>query len=255
MIIRCSMSPRWLSNTYLVADRPGGRALLIDTGGPAEPILRMVDEMKVTVTHALCTHHHLDHVAHNDLYRRWLGCVVGGHPAERDLFGNLDVTLSDGMEILSGELRARCLHIPGHTAGQLAFVLNEERVFTGDTLFRGSVGGTRAPGHTCFADLRRSIMEVLMTLPPEMTVHPGHTDSTTIGREWELNPFIRMWRGLEPPGSATCAALGEPATLLLRAPDYDGGTKCWVRFDEGAREDIVPGSRVEDLPEGRDVHS
>ena len=123
--------------------------------------------------------------------------------------------------------------------------MNDERVFTGDTLFRESVGGTRAPGHATFEELRHSIMEVLMRLPKDMTVHPGHTEPTTIGEEWERNPFIRAWRGLDAPRETRCTALGLPATLLLRAKDYDGGTKCWVRFDEGNRLDVVPGSRVE----------
>jgi glyoxylase-like metal-dependent hydrolase (beta-lactamase superfamily II) len=134
--------------------------------------------------------------------------------------------------------------------GQLAFDVQNGHdssrcVFTGDTLFRGSVGGTRAPGHTTFEDIRRSIMDVLMKLPHELTVYPGHTDQTTIGGEWEQNPFIRIWRDLDQPGNGRCTAFGEPATLLLDAADYDGGSKCWVKFDDGDVLDIVPGSRVE----------
>jgi len=245
MIVERSMDPAWLSNTYLVADGPGGHGVLIDTGAPVDPILRKVEEHRLTVTHALHTHHHVDHTAHAERYRERLGCRIAGHRLEGGLFARLDVALEDGHEIAAGDLQIRALHIPGHTAGQLAFVVKGECVFTGDTLFRGSVGGTRAPGHTTFADLKRSILEALMTLPPEMVVYPGHTDPTTIGRQWGWNPFIRMWRGLDRPGAARCIALGEPATLLLRAPDYDGGTKCWVRFDDG-REDVVPGSRVLD---------
>ncbi len=247
VVITKSMSPDWLSNTWLMADRPGGRAVLVDAGGPVDPILAKCEALELTVTHVLCTHHHVDHVAHAARYRDRFGARVCGHAAERDLFDGLDDTIGHDEEIVSGDLRVRALHIPGHTLGQLAFVLNEERVFTGDTLFRGSVGGTRAPGHTTFEDIRRSIMEVLMALPPAMPVHPGHMGITTIGQEWETNPFIRMWRGLDSPGDRPCIAMGEPATLLLRGPDYDGGTKCWVRF-EGGREDIVPGSMTHDAP-------
>jgi glyoxylase-like metal-dependent hydrolase (beta-lactamase superfamily II) len=148
--------------------------------------------------------------------------------------------------IETGDLRIRVLHIPGHTLGQIAFVMNDERVFTGDTLFRGSVGGTRAPGHTTFEDLHHSIMRVLMALPPEWVVHPGHMGPTTIRQEWETNPFIRLWRGLDEPTATPCVAMGRRAQLLLRAPDYDGGTKCWVRFAEDGRLDIVPGSVTHD---------
>lgn len=246
MIIEKSMNTGWLSNTWLVADEPGGHAVLIDTGGPPEPILAKIEELKLTVTHALCTHHHIDHVSNNQLFRSALGCTVCGHQAESSLFGDLDTELVDGQEIESGKLRIRALHIPGHTLGQLAFLVNEERVFTGDTLFKGSVGGTRGPGHTNFEDLQHSIMDVLMKLPRETEVHPGHTDPTTIGREWEENPFIRIWRGLDSEGSGRCSVFGHDGTLLLRAPDYDGGTKCWVRFDDGTL-DVVGGSMTQDV--------
>jgi hydroxyacylglutathione hydrolase len=117
-------------------------------------------------------------------------------------------------------------------------------VFTGDTLFKGSVGGVRAPGSTSFADLQHSIMDVLMKLPPETRVHPGHTDPTTIAAEWEGNAFIRLWRGLDDEGDEACKVADQDATLVLWAPDYDGGHKAWVRWPDGS-DDIVPGSRVE----------
>lgn len=246
MIIRKTMHPDWLSNTWLVADEPGGHGVVIDTGGPAEPILEHIRTLDLTLTHVLCTHHHYDHVEHNGLYVREFSVPVCGHGDERALFGGLDQALASGETVTSGSLQLVALHIPGHTCGQLAFVVDQQAVFTGDTLFRGSVGGTRAPGHTTFADLRRSIMDVLMALPREMTVHPGHTEATSVGHEWEHNPFIRAWRGLDEIQPKPCMALGEAATLLLRAPDYDGGTKCWVRFDDTGREDVVAGSRVDD---------
>jgi len=65
-----------------------------------------------------------------------------------------------------------------------------------------------------------------------------------VGEEWEHNPFIRVWRGLDPEGDQPCTAMGEQATLILRAPDYDGGTKAWVRWPDGS-DDIVPGSQVQ----------
>jgi len=118
-------------------------------------------------------------------------------------------------------------------------------VFTGDTLFKGSVGGVRAPGSTTFADLKSSIMDVLMKLPPATVVHPGHTDPTTIGDEWDQNAFVRIWRGLDPESNDRCRVGSESATLVLFAPDYDGGHKAWVRWDDSGRDDIVPGSMVE----------
>lgn len=239
-----TMHGSWLSNTWLIADREGGHAVLVDTGGPTGPILEAIEEWGVTLTHVLCTHHHYDHVAHNGDYKSRFGCPVCGGRAERELFGGgLDTELTDGDELQAGDLRIRALHLPGHTSGQLGFLINEERVFTGDTLFRRSIGGTRGPGHTSFEDLQHSIMEVLMKLPMDTVVHPGHMQPSTIREEWEANPFVRFWRGIENHEEVPCTAFGQPATLLFSCDDYDGGTKHQVRFEDG-RSDIVPGSKV-----------
>ena len=80
-------------------------------------------------------------------------------------------------------------------------------MFTGDTLFRDSVGGVRAPGHTTYTDLRDSIMGTLMELPQETLIYPGHAAQSTVGREWQENPFIRVWRGLDPERADRCLAL------------------------------------------------
>ncbi|MEQ8766136.1 MAG: MBL fold metallo-hydrolase [Planctomycetota bacterium] len=243
MNIVSSRHPGWLSNTFLVFDQPGGHAVVIDSGGPFEPITAQIEEHRLTLTHLLCTHHHYDHIAHNADYQKRYGCPVCGHPDERSLFGDLDIELGDGVELRSGDLHIRALHIPGHTLGQLGFLIDDTHVFTGDTLFRGSVGGTRGPGHTTFEDLRHSILEVLMKLPSETIVHPGHMEDSTIEEEWKTNPFIRNWRGLDEADGRRCQAAGHSAELIVNARDYDGGRKCFVRFDDG-RLDIVPGSRV-----------
>ncbi len=242
MIVQRSMSESWLSNSWLVADRAGGCGVLVDAGGPPEPILEVVRRQRLRITHLLVTHHHTDHVAHLDAYRGRFTCPVLGHPLERAAGAAIDRQIEDGHEFVTGDLRVRALHTPGHTRGMLAFVVNEQVVFTGDTLFRETVGGTMAPEHGTYAELHRSIMQVLMALPPATRVLPGHTEETTIGHEWENNPFVRIWRGLDAPGNTPVRAFGRPATLVLRARDYDGGTKCWVRF--GDRDEIVPGSRV-----------
>jgi hydroxyacylglutathione hydrolase len=87
-------------------------------------------------------------------------------------------------------------------------------------------------------------MDVLMQLPHETAVYPGHTDDTTIGREWEQNPFVRVWRGVDAEGAEPCRVAGQEATLVVWSPDYDGKGKAWVRFADG-RDGIVGGSRVE----------
>jgi hydroxyacylglutathione hydrolase len=243
MIIERSMHPDWLSNTYLVADREGGTGIVIDAGGPSGPLLDAAERLGLEVDLLLLTHHHHDHVAEADAWRRKHDVTTYAHPIEAGLMEGVDRTIEPGEVISEGGLEIGSLHTPGHTGGMLNFVVNDLDVFTGDTLFRGSVGGVRAPGSTSFEDLRESIMDVLMELPKDTRLHPGHTDPTTVGEEWEQNAFVRLWRGLDEEGSEPCTVEGEEATLVLWAPDYDGGHKAWVRWPDG-RDDIVPGSRV-----------
>ena len=243
MIIEKTMHASYLSNTWLVADRQGGSAIIVDTGGPLEPILERIAALDLTPTHILCTHHHVDHVLGNDRLRSRFSIPICGHEAEANLFNGLDLQLEHDQILTSGSLTIRAIHTPGHTLGQVSYLVNGEALFPGDTLFRRSVGGTRAPGHTTFQDLQHSIMERLMKLDPAVTVHPGHTDPTTIGEEWEHNRFIRLWRGLDHSEEAASTAFGQPVVLMLRAPDYDGGTKCQVRSGNDLIE-VVPGSAV-----------
>ncbi len=243
MIIERSMHPDWLSNTYLVADEEGGSAVVIDAGGPSGPLLEAAERLDLDVQLLLLTHHHIDHVAEAAAWRARHGVETLAHPIEADLLEGVDRTTEPGETIEVGGLRIGSLHTPGHTGGMLNFVVNDTDVFTGDTLFRGSVGGVRAPGSTSFEDLRSSIMDVLMELPKDTRLHPGHTEPTTVGEEWESNAFVRLWRGLDDEGSESCRVEDEEATLILWAPDYDGGHKAWVRWPDG-RDDIVPGSRV-----------
>ena len=209
------MDPGWLSNAYLVADEPGGTAVFVDSGAPLEPLLRAARRERVTPTHVLRTHAHPDHVAHESE----LGLPV--------VTGSLS----------TGGLEIEAIPNPGHSDDMVCFVVGDA-VFSGDTLFRDTVGGGD------FERVRASVMEIYMAMPHERRVFPGHTDETTIGREWERNPFIRVWRGIEPEGTERCRVQGREATIVVWSPDYDGKGKAWVRFDDG-RDAIVGGSRVE----------
>ena len=243
MIVERSLLPDFLTNTYLVGE-PGGAAFFVDAGGPVAPLIEAAEREDMTPTHVLLTHHHYDHVvALPDLLERWPDMEVLIHPAERELVEAATGDLVPGETLSIGGAQIEVLHTPGHTAGMVALLVDGQ-VFTGDTLFKGSVGGVRAPGSTTYADLKSSIMDTLAALPPETVVRPGHTDPTTIGDELETNAFIRVWRGLDPEGDEPCTAFGEPATLVLLGDDYDGGHKAWVRWPDG-RDDIVPGSQIQ----------
>jgi hydroxyacylglutathione hydrolase len=235
------MNDQFLSNTYLVSDEAGG-GFFVDAGGPVEPLIEAADRDGVTPTHVLLTHHHFDHVSElGKLTARWPGLEVLMNPDEPDVEGTTGELVPGQLQV--GTLTVTALPTPGHTKGMISLLVEGE-VFTGDTLFKNSVGGVRAPNHTTFADIKHSIMDVLLTLPPDTVIRPGHTDPTTVADELETNSFVRIWRGLDPEGDEPCTAMGAEATLIHLGDDYDGGHKAWVRWPDGA-DDIVPGSQVQ----------
>jgi hydroxyacylglutathione hydrolase len=220
MIVERSMHPEWLSNAYLIGDETGGTAVFVDSGAPLQHLFDAVERNGLTVTHLLTTHADHDHVAGDAEVLARYGCPV--------VKGDLE----------TGGLAIEALPTPGHKDDHLSFVVNGELCCTGDVLFKDAVGGGD------LAQIRRSVMDVLMRLPDEVRALPGHTEETTIGRERERNPFIRVWSGVDPEGTERVRVGGEEATLVVWSPDYDGKGKAWVRFDDG-RDAIVGGSRVE----------
>jgi len=244
MIVERAMDPDYLSNTYLVAAAEGGEAFFVDAGGPVQPLIDKAQELDLTPTHVLLTHRHGDHVQQlGELLERWPDLVVLAHPAERVPGTTGD--LQPDEEVTAGGLTVKALHTPGHTAGMLALLVDGTDVFTGDTLFKGSVGGVRAPGSTSYDDLKASVMDVLLALPPETRIHPGHTDPTTVADELESNRFVRLWRGEDAEGDEQVTVWDKPATLVLWGDDYDGGHKAWIRWADTGADDIVGGSQVQ----------
>ena len=219
MLVERSLDPTWLSNAYIVGDETGGTAVFVDSGAPLEPLLAFAREHDLTPTHVLRTHAHGDHVAHE----AELGLPVVTRP------------------LRAGALEIEAIPTPGHSSDMVCFVVSdgsgEELVFSGDTLFKDSVGGGD------FELVRGAVMDVYMAMPHARRLLPGHTDASTIGREWEENPFVCVWRRAEPEGAERVTVRGRPATLVVWSPDYDGKGKAWVRFDDG-RDAIVGGSSI-----------
>jgi len=216
------MHPEWLSNAYALAAGEGGAALFVDSGADLAPLFEAVERWQATPVALLRTHAHHDHVEHEDeLLQRYSIPVVAEVGEWR----------WDGLTV-------QALATPGHSDDGLSFVIGEGMVATGDTLFRDAVGGGDV------AAVRHSVMDVLLELPDDTRVLPGHTDETTIGRERRENPFVRVWSGAEPEGTERVRVGGRDATLIVWSPDYDGNGKAWVRYDDGS-EATVGGSRVE----------
>ncbi len=244
MILERTENPMWLSNAYLVADEADGTGVLIDGNDDLGPLLERAERDGIEITHVLVTHPHLDHVAGLTEARQRLGNPpLVAHAETAAELGEEAETMANGDRLTTGDLEIEAISTPGHAAGHLAFLVNETDVFTADVLFKGTVGGTMAPGASGFADLKASVMR-LMELPPETRVHPGHREPTTIGEEAEGNPFVRIWRGLDETGEEEVTVWDRPATLKLWAPDYDGGNKAWIVFGDDGTEAIVGGSQV-----------
>ena len=221
MLVVRAMHPEWLSNAYAVADVRGGTAVFVDSGADVAPLVAAVEGWGATPAAVLRTHSHHDHVVHEDELRERYGIPVVVDPGETAF----------------GGMRVRAIKTPGHADDHLAFVIDNEAVFTGDVLFKDAVGGGN------LEQVRASVL-LLLDLPDYAIVYPGHTTETTIGRERESNPFIRVWLGTDPEGSERVRVAGRDATLVVWSPDYDGKGKAWVRFDDGT-DAIVGGSRVE----------
>jgi hydroxyacylglutathione hydrolase len=190
-----------LTNTYVIND--GSSAILIDPGGDLQEITSYIENNVLSLKLVISTHGHFDHIfGVNDLTSKFnavfmIGGEEGaimdwsievapsffGHGIEKPNIGGI---ISEGRPIRIAEMELIPVHTPGHTPGSYSFILNDS-IFTGDTLFRGSIGRTDFGGD--MKDMKVSIMK-LMNLRNDLTVLPGHGDTTTIAHEIEANPFV-----------------------------------------------------------------
>jgi hydroxyacylglutathione hydrolase len=196
-------------NCWLVGSRRRGEACVIDPGDEPGEILALARDMGVKITRILASHAHLDHILAaraiveatqapfllhaSDLFiaehmpiaaREWLGVEVPPPPTP-------DAFPVDGQDIEVAGVQLRVIHTPGHTPGSLSLYAPEAGLlFSGDTLFRESIGRTDLPGGDT-PTILRSIRERLFSLPEATRVLPGHMQETTIGYERRHNPFLQ----------------------------------------------------------------
>lgn len=202
----------WQTNCYVVhvPDGPDPKGCwIVDCGQRPQPLFALIDRDGLRPRGVLLTHCHVDHIMGVDEAIAKYGTMpILCHAIEREWNGDPMLNLSGfvgGMEVrvsaptafladgqaidLCGS-RWQAIHVPGHSPGSLAYVHRPSRqAISGDVLFAGSIGRFDFPGCDGAA-LKRSVTQVMMGLPDDMTIHPGHGPSTTIGRERRTNPYV-----------------------------------------------------------------
>ena len=209
MILAVLPVTSFVENVYIVGDDETKEAAVIDPGGEAERILGGIEELGVNVKYILNTHGHSDHVGGVKRVREATGALFGIHAediaiSQRQPAGYVatlvpdfvvppepDMELKEGDEFRLGQITLRIIETPGHTMGSLC-IQTDGLLFSGDTLFQGSVGRTDFPGSSTEA-LVDSIRSKLFTeLDDETAVLPGHGAQTSIGHEKMNNRFVGL---------------------------------------------------------------
>jgi len=189
------------NNCYLVFDSKSQKGFLIDAPAPVDEILDFIKSRNLIISFIALTHAHFDHIAGLEslpfpfyIHRDDSGALNNSQLNGSALFSQpfeinkKPCLYEEGAPLYFGNYPIKIIHTPGHTPGGVSLKLNNW-LFSGDTLFSGSVGRTDIPGASQELIIK-SIKEKLLILPPEIQVYPGHGESTTIGREAKSNPFL-----------------------------------------------------------------
>jgi hydroxyacylglutathione hydrolase len=195
-------------NCSILGDPVTHEAMVIDPGDDIQDIVAILDRHELTVKMIVITHAHIDHIGGAHKLRALTGAPVYMNENDTFLADNLnmqaawlgvptpqnpgiDTPLHEGDILRTGNIEAHVLYTPGHTPGSISLYLPEhQKVISGDTLFKGSVGRTDLPGGDS-GKLTSSIRGKLYTLPETTIVFPGHGEPTDIATEKRSNPFVR----------------------------------------------------------------
>lgn len=196
----------YAANCYLVYSEKDREAIIIDPGGDADDIIAQIKSLELDIKYIILTHGHGDHIGGVKDIKEYIDVPVAIHKddeyllkdGDRNLSSHMaigtieelaDILLDEGDEIHFGDLVAKIIHTPGHTLGGISINI-EDGLFTGDTLFAGSIGRTDFPGGS-FESIISSIKDKLFVYPDDTIVYPGHGPLSTIKGEKSSNPFLR----------------------------------------------------------------
>lgn len=199
MIIKVFPFGMYEENIYVFIDEKSREAAIVDPGGNGTRLINEIESLNCKVKYILLTHGHFDHVGALEQVKNKYNAPIYMHEAEAEymkkdntVFGDVPdqyESIKDGDVLPFGDGKIKCIHTPGHTKGGICFLVGDS-IFTGDTLFQGSVGRSDFIGGN-FNELVTGIKKKLMILDGNIKVYPGHGPSSTIANEKMRNPFLQ----------------------------------------------------------------